>query len=299
MSEANKGALRLGNAGRSCYINAALQLITMMPELCEDMGIDASALAQFLHGLYSHKWGPKSEAVSFVDILKWVRTCLPPEAHYTGRDGDAHEFFRAVVDAVQMDKASGGDARVQKALHGKFHWTTTCTVCRQTSHRIEKFDQLSVFIGKEDMSVKAYLEGIFAQETLEGDNAYHCDTCGQKTTAVRQQYIRQFPKYLVLQVLRFNAAQKVLTPFRFVHRFRGEQDTDPIYQLVGVVVHMGRSKASGHYQAYGVTRMDTERWEESEWGLYDDARGKRERAEALTTSAVMRNAYILMYKRIN
>jgi len=40
-------------------------------------------------------------------------------------------------------------------------------------------------------------------DTLEGDNAYHCEKCGKKVNAVKRMCIKRLPPVLILVLKRF------------------------------------------------------------------------------------------------
>ncbi len=44
---------------------------------------------------------------------------------------------------------------------------------------------------------------MLCKEELSGDNQYHCEFCGKKVDATRQQCLRQLPPYLCLSLKRF------------------------------------------------------------------------------------------------
>ena len=46
-----------------------------------------------------------------------------------------------------------------------------------------------------------FLRRHYTKETFDGDNAYACDTCDQKTPATRSLYTEKFPPFLVIQII--------------------------------------------------------------------------------------------------
>lgn len=40
-------------------------------------------------------------------------------------------------------------------------------------------------------------------ETLDGDNAYHCDRCDKKVSAVKRVCLKKLPNYLIIALKRF------------------------------------------------------------------------------------------------
>jgi ubiquitin carboxyl-terminal hydrolase 9/24 len=40
-------------------------------------------------------------------------------------------------------------------------------------------------------------------ETLDGDNAYYCDRCDKKVSAVKRVCLKKLPNYLIVALKRF------------------------------------------------------------------------------------------------
>lgn len=120
------------------------------------------------------------------------------------------------------------------------------------------------------------MEAMVKGEILEGDNAYHCDTCGKKVKAVKRVSLKRLPNHLIIVLKRFefnydNMSKIKLNDFC---EFPMELDLKPYsqqylvsnegrdrdlnlhqpdeyfqYELKGCVIHMGFAD-TGHYLSF-------------------------------------------------
>ena len=91
-------------------------------------------------------------------------------------------------------------------------------------------------------------------ERFFGENAMYCNTCRRQMTATYQTVLYYTPETLILVLNRGTGIQyKVKLQFSEVLDIRGYSQqsiaTGGIYDLIGVVTHMGESGASGHFIA--------------------------------------------------
>src|SRR5579859_49254 len=108
---------------------------------------------------------------------------------------------------------------------------------------------------------------------LTKDNKYSCEACGRHVDAVKQVTIKSLPDNLIFHLKRFeydvnqNKRTKVNDYFKFPTEIdlfpytldqielsakgitRPREETQQIYDLVGVLVHTGNAE-SGHYYSY-------------------------------------------------
>jgi len=289
------GKIGFANAGQSCYLNAALQMILQMPELFNGDFLNPENV-QFLYSLSRlRQTSAKHVVISHAIVVAWMNKNLPAHLRYQGAQGDAHEVLIALLDVIDQN---GGRDRIKKHLNGTQRNMTTCSSCHVVSTRDESFTQLTVpFTGGNEVRIESFFAGMFRSEVLDGANMYQCDTCKTQRVATRTVEIARFPQYLLIQVLRFDQERKMHNPFVFAHRVSGDKRGDPIFQLQGFVVHEGASQDRGHYITYGAVQMDTENPFKSKWMLYNDSRCTEVSAEFLGSEVVQRNIYVLLFKR--
>ncbi len=114
-------------------------------------------------------------------------------------------------------------------------------------------------------------------DTLEGDNAYFCERCSKKVSAVKRTCLTKLPDYLILALKRFEFDFETMSKFKVndYYEFPNEinlknysqqhlrtsekpnyfveEDIQPDeffeYTLKGVVIHLGYAD-SGHYYSF-------------------------------------------------
>lgn len=91
--------------------------------------------------------------------------------------------------------------------------TYRCSKCGQTSEassNVEDFYELELNV-KGLKSLDGSLSDYLSEEKLEGDNQYHCESCGTRVDATRSIKLRTLPSVLNFQLKRCVFLQKVIT----------------------------------------------------------------------------------------
>ena len=115
--------------------------------------------------------------------------------------------------------------------------------------------------GNKRVSLGDCLQEFTKEEVIDGDNQLFCRRCGKKCNVSKQLHVHRFPQVLVLHLKRFGlSSDKIQTAVHFpvtdldvrslahsasiLHDDRGGH---PVFDLVGVVNHIGRASKVGHY----------------------------------------------------
>ncbi|KAK1439710.1 hypothetical protein QVD17_05530 [Tagetes erecta] len=287
----NGPPLGFRNLGNTCYLNAVLQCLTYTPPL-------ANFCLRFQHSASceSVPQQNKKSDCPFCLLENRIARSLSVDLaldtpgkiigglkifaeHFRlGRQEDAHEFLRYVIDAchttslrlkkLQQQKRKfvangGGDSFsgstvVKEIFGGALQSQVKCLACGNESNKVDEIMDMSIDVVNTTSIKEAFLK-FFQPETLDGNNKYKCESCKKLVPARKQMSILQAPNILVIQLKRFEgiygvkidkaiAFEEVLDLSSFM--CKTSQDPYPVYKLFATIVHSGFSPDSGHYYAY-------------------------------------------------
>ncbi|KAG4089138.1 cysteine proteinase [Neocallimastix lanati (nom. inval.)] len=273
----------LRNLGNTCFLNSVLQCLTYTPPLtnillasehgrkcnyqrnsknqqfcmmCELEKHVAMALGSGKGSVV-----PRSIASRIKNIAKHMRI---------GRQEDAHEFLRFVIEGLQNSVLRGYeklDNRIKETnmiyqiFGGYLRSQVKCLECKYNSNTYDPCLDISLDIKGCD-SVKRALELFVKPEILSKGNKYKCSRCKKLTNAQKQITIYQAPMVLTIQLKRFDFTRsfygggkigkivsfdEVLNLNPYMSK---SQHENAIYHLYAVLVHYGGSCNSGHYYCF-------------------------------------------------
>lgn len=293
LSKKRKSGPPLGfkNLGNTCYLNAVLQCLTYTPPL-------ANFCLQLQHSAFCDSLAQqdKKSDCPFCLLEKRIVRSLSidltldtpgkiiaglkifAEHFRLGRQEDAHEFLRYVIDAchttclrlkklqqqrrkfVSNGGADGvsGSTVVKEIFGGALQSQVKCLACGNESNKVDEIMDISIDV-LSSSSLKEAFQKFFQPEILDGNNKYKCDSCKKLVAARKQMSILQAPNILVIQLKRFDGIyggkidkaitfEEVLDLSSFMCKI--SQDLHPEYKLFATIVHSGFSPDSGHYYAY-------------------------------------------------
>lgn len=279
----NGPPLGLKNLGNSCYLNSVLQCLTYTPPLANfclnhlhsslcDSAVDRKRECPFC---ILEKRIVRSLSMDLTqDAPSKIQSCLRIFAEHfrLGRQEDAHEFLRYVIDACHNtclrlkklrrkgnnDNGPSTTSVVKDIFGGALQSQVKCLSCGAESNKTDDIMDISLDVLHFN-SLKQALQNFFQPEVLDGNNKYKCDNCKKLVSARKQMSILQAPNVLVIQLKRFEglyggkidkliAFEEVLVLSSYMNK--ASQDSHPEYNLFATIVHSGYSPESGHYYAY-------------------------------------------------
>jgi hypothetical protein len=207
---------------------------------------------------------------------------------------DAHEFLRALLSTLVMN---GHNKQLSSLFDGLLESAVTCQTCRRPSLTRDRYMDLSLDIYGDHISTLVdALEEFTKTEVLTGENKVFCQKCKSKRTASKGLRLATAPSILVCHLKRFafddygnlvRLHKKVKFPLRLEigdYMSKVNKSKPPPYELVGVLVHQGRTCDSGHYLAYVKCNGEWFRCNDSEVTKVD------------VKTVLKQQAYIMMYE---
>ncbi|KAM3411663.1 hypothetical protein ACQJBY_003373 [Aegilops geniculata] len=224
----------LKNLGNTCYLNSVLQCLASTPPLA------SFCLASRHSNLCKKVFPNRDKECAFCVLERQIVRQLRAEAgaldspgkvirslplfaeHFRwGRQEDAHEFLRYVIDAChtaclrirkrlpvatangdcgpEEGRGQGGCMVMRETFGGALLSQVKCLVCKGESNKTDEIMDLSLdLLGTS--SVGDALTCFFKPEVLEGANKYSCERCKKLTSARKQMFILKAPKVLVIQL---------------------------------------------------------------------------------------------------
>ncbi|XP_041986605.1 ubiquitin carboxyl-terminal hydrolase 36 [Aricia agestis] len=302
------------NVGNTCYLNSTLQALFHVPafvnwlvsesshtekcnqqEACVICGMYATLMAtQKSNGAPVKPWQVYSK-------LRLICRQLTP-----GRQEDAHEFLRYLVEAMEksylsrfinsdkLDQYSKETTPLNQILGGYLRSTVRCLTCHHLSTTFQHIQDLFLDIRKHSTLDEA-LDSFFSKEKLE-DLGYKCEACDKKVSATKQFFVEKAPMVLCIALKRFSLAggklskhlqfRKKINLNKYMYNKNNMQKVS--YRLVSLVTHFGPSQNCGHYTAIG-------QGPNGNYYQFDDSS-----VRSLPLSAVLgTNSYFMFYERDN
>ncbi|KAJ2492284.1 hypothetical protein IWW37_001596 [Coemansia sp. RSA 2050] len=267
----------LNNLGNTCFLNAVLQCLTYTAPLAEYMltrehsgscrAGDNCILCKFeshVGRALSKRENSSISPKSIVGRLKLVAKHMR-----IGRQEDAHEFLRLLVDAFQRSLLHGIDPKIDRRIQettlahqifgGYLQSQVKCSRCSHESNTFEPLLDLSLDIQAGNTIAKA-LRSFTRPEMLTRDNRYKCEKCSKLVEATKQMTVYRLPRTLTLQLKRFSSfgGGKINRHVEFPLSLNmkgyvsaNSPERGPYeYGLYAVLVHSGGSCRSGHYYSF-------------------------------------------------
>ncbi|KAL4453053.1 hypothetical protein ABPG73_005959 [Tetrahymena malaccensis] len=255
---------------------------------------------------------------------KNLKLSLPEPFRSSMEMQDSGEFGRMYLDYIQNYlKDTNQNEEIDRFFFGKKENVIQCQECKTNFRNTEKildiytnFCQEAYVKERKNFDLIQMIRSSFQAETFDENNAFFCDKCNKKTSAIKSALVKILPPYITIYIGRFQYDKqkqeriKLLYPTNLPQSFNiqdiFENTSIPQnqlqnfeYKLYAFIVHLGSQIDTGHYITYG---KDLEQ-PNSNWILYDDntviEQIKSNADELVKNFAESETPYILFYANKN
>lgn len=292
---ATHGLAGLANIGNTCYANAVLQALRVIPEwsvlMEQPPSEEADSTSRKIYLAYQDiartLWSKEAVRGAIcrpMAFWKDVREAVAGTVYESFRESrpqDAHEFLIYLLDQcnealkVQTEdslfKSLGGyKSPVTDLLFGWDKVECICEACGASSVRYEPFNMLKVGLNNQITDPAALFVADRLDEELEG---YACEKCSpERTKATIKRSLWKLPKTLFYVLRRFTPdGRKDNTAFHYdgdAVKFEfADGNQSAVYRPIASIDHMGMA-SGGHYVAQIYHPLL------HKWFMFDDERSQ-------------------------
>lgn len=298
------GLAGLANIGNTCYANAVIQALRVIPEwsalmerndvISEDADTTSRKIFLAYQDIARTLWSKEAvrgaicRPMAFWRDVREAVTGTVYESFREPRPQDAHEFLVYLLDQCNealkvktedpLFKSLGGfKSPVTDLLFGWDKVECICGVCGASSVRYEPFNMLKVGLNNQITDPAALFAADRLDEELDG---YACEKCAPvRTKATIKRSLWHLPKTLFYVLRRFTPdGRKDNTAFHY----EGESITftdhfaedapglrNAVYRPIASIDHMGMA-SGGHYVAQVYHPLL------HKWFMFDDERSQEQ-----------------------
>lgn len=281
----DKRLFGLINIGNSCYMNASLQLLFLIPELRDliNKGKNNKPLLKCLYDVLLDPARIKNQKTALFALREQIFGQKPPGILIGRIDDqkDAHEFLQFILDEL-------GWSPVKTKSHIK-------TEDGERDIDYHQLHHISIALSENVLTFQDALNKYLGSEEMVAD--------GVKVEPLENKYMKwtktiQFvepPPYLIVQLKRFqydennHVSNKIIQPIHFPKDgvvTVPVQDKNQEYEIIAYVNHLGMTMNEGHYTT------DVKILDKNAWINFNDDKVKQ-----MTPENPEKDAYMVLLRK--
>jgi len=239
------GGRGLRNCGNTCFLNAMIQCLGAIDEVNHaKLLTNKTTTTQDKLMICIRELQQPGTACVLTPLIQRIPQLI---CYKAGEPANAHELLIAVINDISEP--------ILQIFQGQMASTVQCAHCDNITTTTVHTQDISLHIDAEsNTSLGEKLLNFFQPETLEGENAYWCDTCLKPCRATKSLSYTHVPTILIIHLKRLILGRKIQThvPFDTVLDMKpylapGQASTQTM-ELIGIITHQG-TKEQGHYVA--------------------------------------------------
>jgi len=185
----------LRNTGSTCFLNATIQCdeVNQMHFLTKESTTTQDILLVCVRELR----GPGT-AYTPAPLIQQIPNFI---RYKKGNPADARELLIALINDISEP--------IAQLFQGQMVSTVKCSRCESTTIKTDYTQDISLHIAEEvSSSLEERSYDFFQPETLEGENAYWCDTCLKPCRATKSLFYTRTPTVLIVHLKRLILGEK-------------------------------------------------------------------------------------------
>lgn len=313
------GYIGLENPGCICYMNSLFQQLYMIQPL-RDLFLqlefkNQGSISYQLQQLFGKMKYSQGKSIS---TKKFLRNFKDHDGKpiSTTEQMDADEFFARLMEKIEGEMREINEFSVIENFFGGVQVTEMISKeCNHMYKNSEYFRSLSLDV-KNKNSLEKSLESLVSGELLKGENAYFCQECKKKVTALMRTSVEFLPNFLTFALRRFEFDLDTMERMKLDDFFEfpielnmekytaeylneGEMKTKDYYEyrLKGLIVHSGKAE-HGHYFSYVFNENVWVEFNDTKISLSDFGIVKENAfGSPIRQGKSVSSAYLLIYER--